>query len=435
MSGIVAIVGRPNVGKSTFFNRLTESREAIVDSVSGVTRDRIYGKSEWSGKEFSVIDTGGYIQGSDDVFEGEIRRQVLLAIEEANVILFVVDAEAGLTGMDEEVAALLRRSPKPILLVANKVDNTMRQTMSAEFYSLGLGDRIYDISAINGSGTGDLLDEVITHLPDDVEEEEFDLPRIAVVGRPNAGKSSFINALTGTERNIVTNVAGTTRDSIDTHYNLFGNEFLLIDTAGIRKKTKVHENLEFYSVMRSIRTIEKSDVCIILLDAERGFESQDLNIFQLAQRNKKGIVILVNKWDLIEKNTDTAKEFKAMIIQRLMPFTDLPIMFISVLNKQRIFQAIEEVMKVHERRKQKITTSKLNEILLPIIENQPPPAHKGKYVKIKYITQLPTQTPSFAFFANLPQYVKEPYKRFLENKLREFFDFKGVPIQIYLRKK
>ncbi|WP_417589317.1 ribosome biogenesis GTPase Der [Owenweeksia hongkongensis] len=434
MANIVAIVGRPNVGKSTLFNRLTKTRTAIVDSVAGVTRDRIYGKFDWVGRDFSVIDTGGYVRGSDDVFEGEIRKQVEIAIEEANIILFLVDTEQGVTGMDQEVAMLLRKSKKPVILVANKVDNSMRQTQSAEFYSLGLGE-IFNISAMNGSGTGELLDEVVKQVPEDVEVEDLDIPKIAIVGRPNAGKSSFINALTGEERNIVTEIAGTTRDSIHTRYNLFGKDFLLVDTAGLRKKTKVHENLEFYSVMRSVRTIENSDVCVLLLDATRGLESQDLSIFSLAEKNKKGIVILVNKWDLVEKETNTAKEYKNKILQRLEPFTDIPIIFVSVLNKQRIFQAVEEAMNVYNRREQRIATSKLNDTMLPIIEGNPPPASKGKYVKIKFVTQLPTRTPSFAFFANLPQYVKEPYKRFIENKLREQFDFTGVPIQVYFRQK
>ncbi len=435
LSGIVAIVGRPNVGKSTLFNRLTEKREAIVDSVAGVTRDRIYGKSEWTGKEFSVIDTGGYIKGSDDVFEGEIRKQVEIAIEEAHVILFVVDAETGITDMDKQVADLLRKSNKEVLLVANKVDNAMRQTMSAEFYSLGLGD-IYNISAINGSGTGELLDDLVEILPaDNKEEADEQLPRIAVIGRPNVGKSSFINALTGKERNIVTDVAGTTRDAINTRYKLFGKDFLLVDTAGLRKKSKVHENLEFYSVMRSVRAIENSDVCVLLIDAERGMESQDQAIFHLAEKNRKGVVILVNKWDLIEKDTHTADKYRKQILQKLAPFTDVPVIFISALNKQRIFQAMEEAMKVYERRKSRIPTSKLNDVMLPIIEGNPPPSNKGKYIKIKFCTQLPSRAPAFAFFANLPQYVKDPYKRFIENKLRENFDLKGVPIQIYLRKK
>jgi GTP-binding protein len=422
------------VGKSTLFNRLTEQRSAIVDSVSGVTRDRIYGKGEWIGRHFSVIDTGGYITGSDDVFEGEIRKQVEIAIDEASVILFVVDAESGTTGMDEEVANMLRRSPKPVLLVANKVDNALRQTMSAEFYGLGLGE-VFNISAVNGSGTGELLDALVEKLPPDQDLQEEDIPKLAIIGRPNAGKSSFINALTGQERNIVTDVAGTTRDAINTRYKLFGNDFLLIDTAGLRKKSRVSENLEFYSVLRSIRAIEDSDVCLLLADAERGFEGQDLSIFSLAEKNRKGVVVLVNKWDLIEKDTHTSKIFKNSILERLEPFTDVPIIFMSATNKQRIFQAIEEAVAVYERRKQRISTSKLNDLMLPIIQNQPPPATKGKHVKIKFCTQLPTQTPAFAFFANLPQYVKDPYKRFLENKLRASFNFKGVPIQIYIRKK
>lgn len=434
VANIVAIVGRPNVGKSTLFNRLTKTRTAIVDSVAGVTRDRIYGKFDWVGRDFSVIDTGGYVRGSDDIFEGEIRKQVEIAIEEANVILFLVDTEEGITGMDQEVAMLLRKAKKPVILVANKVDNSMRQTQSAEFYGLGLGD-IFNISAMNGSGTGELLDEVVRLMPEDVEEEELDIPKIAIIGRPNAGKSSFINALTGEERNIVTDIAGTTRDSIHTRYNLFDKDFLLVDTAGLRKKTKVHENLEFYSVMRSIRAIENADVCVLLLDATRGLESQDLSIFSLAEKNKKGIVILVNKWDLVEKETNTAKEFKNKILKRLEPFTDIPVIFVSVLNKQRIFQAVEEAMNVYNRREQRIATSKLNDIMLPIIEGNPPPASKGKYVKIKFVTQLPTRTPSFAFFANLPQYIREPYRRFIENKLREQFDFSGVPIQVYFRQK
>ncbi len=434
VSNIVAIVGRPNVGKSTLFNRLTEKREAIVDSVSGVTRDRIYGRADWIGREFSVIDTGGYITGSDDIFEGEIRKQVEIAIEEAQVILFVVDAEMGVTSMDKEVASLLRRTKKKVFLVANKVDNAMRQTMSAEFYSLGLGD-MYNISAINGSGTGELLDELVAALPEEKDEEDLDLPRIAVVGRPNVGKSSFINALTGEERNIVTDIAGTTRDAINTRYKLYGKDFLLVDTAGLRKKSKVHENLEFYSVMRSVRAIESADVCLLIIDADRGFEGQDLSIFSLIEKNKKGVVLLVNKWDLIEKDTKTADQFKKYILKKLEPFTDIPVIFISALNKQRIFQAVEEAMRVYERRSSRISTSKLNDIMLPIIESNPPPSIKGKYIKIKFCTQLPTVTPSFAFFANLPQYVKEPYKRFLENKMRDQFDFKGVPIQVYLRKK
>lgn len=434
MASIVAIVGRPNVGKSTLFNRLTESREAIVDSVAGVTRDRLYGKCEWTNREFSVIDTGGYITGSEDVFEAEIRRQVELAIDEANLILFVVDAEEGITGMDEEVAQLLRQSEKPVMLVANKVDNAMRQTMSAEFYGLGLGE-VYNISANNGSGTGELLDDLVKILPKEEPEEELDLPKIAVIGRPNVGKSSFINMITGTDRNIVTDIAGTTRDSINTRYRLYNQDFILVDTAGLRKKARVHENLEFYSVLRSIRAIENSDVCILMLDAERGFEAQDLSIFSLAVKNRKGVVILVNKWDLVEKDTRTAERFRDQILQKLEPFTDVPVIFVSVLQKQRIYKAIEEAVAVYERRKTRISTSKLNDLMLPIIQNQPPPAIKGKYIRIKFCTQLPTRTPAFAFFANLPQYVKDPYRRFIENRLRENFDFTGVPIQIYFRKK
>lgn len=434
MGNIVAIVGRPNVGKSTLFNRLTGQRKAIVDSIAGVTRDRLYGKAEWAGRQFSVIDTGGYIKGSDDVFEGEIRKQVEIAIEEANLILFLVDAEDGITGMDEEVANLLRRTTKKVMLVANKVDNALRQTQSAEFYGLGLGE-IYNISAMNGGGTGDFLDQMVAALPNDQEEEELNIPKIAVVGRPNAGKSSFINAITGVERNIVTDVAGTTRDSINTRYNLYGKDFLLVDTAGLRKKSRVHENLEFYSVLRSVRAIEDADVCLLLIDAERGFEGQDLSIFALAERNKKGIVILVNKWDLVNKDHQTAKKFEDMIRERTAPFSDVPIVFMSVVNKQRIYKAIEEAVNVYNRRQNRLSTSKMNDLMLPIIEATPPPSTKGKMIKIKFCTQLPTAVPSFAFFANLPQYIKDPYKRFLENQLRQHLDLHGVPINIFLRKK
>ena len=434
MGNIVAIVGRPNVGKSTLFNRLTGQRKAIVDSIAGVTRDRLYGKAEWAGRPFSVIDTGGYIVGSDDVFEGEIRKQVEIAIEEANLILFVVDAEDGITGMDEEVANLLRRTTKKVMLVANKVDNALRQTQSAEFYSLGLGE-IHNISAMNGGGTGDFLDQMVEMLPEEKEEEELNIPKIAVIGRPNAGKSSFINAITGIERNIVTDVAGTTRDSINTRYNLFGKDFLLVDTAGLRKKSRVHENLEFYSVLRSVRAIEDDDVCLLLVDAERGFEGQDLAIFSLAERNKKGIVILVNKWDLVSKDHQTAKKFEDMIRERIAPFSDVPIIFMSVMNKQRIYKAVEEAVNVYERRQNRMSTSKLNDLMLPIIQGTPPPATKGKMLKIKFCTQLPTTVPSFAFFANLPQYIKDPYKRFLENQLRQHIDLRGVPINIFIRKK
>ncbi|MGB5363165.1 MAG: ribosome biogenesis GTPase Der, partial [Aureibaculum sp.] len=412
MGNIVAIVGRPNVGKSTFFNRLIQRREAIVDAVSGVTRDRHYGKSEWNGREFTLIDTGGYVVGSDDVFEAEIDKQVKLAIDEADAIIFMVDVESGVTGMDVDVAKLLRRVKKPVLLAVNKVDNSKRNENAVEFYSLGLGD-YYTIASINGSGTGELLDALIEALPEKEEQEESDLPRFAVVGRPNAGKSSFINALIGEERYIVTDIAGTTRDSIDTKYNRFGFEFNLVDTAGIRRKSKVKEDLEFYSVMRSVRAIEHCDVAILVVDATRGFEGQDQNIFWLAAKNKKGIVILVNKWDLVEKDTQTTKQFEAKIRSEIEPFTDVPIIFISVLNKQRIFKAIETAVEVYNNRKNRISTSKLNDTMLDIIKQNPPPGYKGKYVKIKFCTQLPTPTPQFAFFANLPQYVKDPYKRYL----------------------
>ncbi|MEH6537617.1 MAG: ribosome biogenesis GTPase Der [Psychroserpens sp.] len=435
MSNIVAIVGRPNVGKSTFFNRLIQRREAIVDAVSGVTRDRHYGKSDWNGKEFSLIDTGGYVKGSDDVFEAEIDKQVELAIDEADAIIFMVDVESGVTGMDEDVARLLRKVNKPVFLAVNKVDNNKRSEDAVDFYSLGLGE-YFTIASINGSGTGDLLDALVKALPE-IEEavEEDELPRFAVVGRPNAGKSSFINTLIGEDRYIVTDVAGTTRDSIDTKYNRFGFEFNLVDTAGIRRKSKVKEDLEFYSVMRSVRAIEHCDVCLVVLDATRGFDGQVQNIFWLAERNRKGVVILVNKWDLVEKETKTMKEFEKVIRKEIAPFTDVPIVFISVLNKQRIYKAIETAVEVYQNRTKKIKTSKLNEVMLPIIENYPPPAYKGKFVKIKYIMQLPTPQPQFAFFCNLPQYVREPYKRFLENSLREHFNFNGVPVSVYMRKK
>jgi len=433
MGAIVAIVGRPNVGKSTFFNRLIQRREAIVDAVSGVTRDRHYGKSDWNGREFSLIDTGGYVVGSDDIFEKEIDKQVELAIDEADAIIFMVDVESGVTGMDEDVAKLLRRVDKPVFLAINKVDNAQREADAVEFYSLGLGE-YYTLSSINGSGTGELLDALVKILPETAEDDS-DLPRFAVVGRPNAGKSSFINALIGEERYIVTDIAGTTRDSIDTKYNRFGFEFNLVDTAGIRRKAKVKEDLEFYSVMRSVRAIEHADVCILLLDATRGFDGQVQNIFWLAQRNNKGIVILVNKWDLVEKETNTVRDFEKKIKEAMEPFVDVPILFISVLNKQRIFKAIETAVEVYKNRSKKIVTRKLNDVMLPIIENRPPPAYKGKFVKIKFCTQLPTPYPQFAFFCNLPQYVREPYKRFLENKLRENYDFSGVPITVFLRKK
>ena len=436
MSAIVAIVGRPNVGKSTFFNRLIQRREAIVDAVSGVTRDRHYGKSDRNGREFSVIDTGGYVLGSDDVFEKEIDKQVELAIDEADAIIFMVDVETGITGMDEDVAKLLRRVKKPVLLAVNKVDNARRVEESVEFYNLGLGD-FFTIASISGSGTGELLDALVLALPEEVEQKEEEvLPRFAVVGRPNAGKSSFINALIGEDRYIVTDIAGTTRDSIDTRYNRFGFEFNLVDTAGIRRKAKVREDLEFYSVMRSVRAIEHSDVCILILDATRGFDGQVENIFWLAQRNNKGIVILVNKWDLVEdKETNTVKAYTQRIQEAISPFVDVPIIFMSVVTKQRIFKAIETAVEVYENRSRKIPTRKFNEFMLPLIEHYPPPAYKGKYVKIKFCTQLPTPYPQFAFFCNLPQYVREPYKRYLENKIREHYSFSGVPISIFMRKK
>ena len=435
-NSIIAIVGRPNVGKSTLFNRLTQRRDAIVDSVSGVTRDRHYGKSDWNGKEFSVIDTGGYIIGSDDIFEAEIRKQVNLAIEEADIIVFVVDVEEGITPMDAEVAKLLRKVKKPIFTAVNKVDNAMRDADAVEFYNLGLGD-YHTISSINGSGTGELLDAIVEEIPaaEEMDSAQEELPRFAVVGRPNAGKSSFINALIGVERNIVTDIAGTTRDAIDTKYNRFGFDFNLVDTAGIRKKSRVKEDLEFYSVMRAVRTIEHSDVVILLIDATRGFESQDQNIFWLAEKNRKGVIILVNKWDLMDKETNTLRDYEANIREQTAPFSDVPIVFISALTKQRLFKAIETAVEVFQKRKTKIQTSKFNDTMLEIVKNFPPPAIKGKYVKIKYCMQLPTQTPQFVFFCNLPQYVRDPYRRFVENKLREIYDFSGVPITIYFRQK
>jgi len=436
MNNIVAIVGRPNVGKSTFFNRLIQRREAIVDSVSGVTRDRNYGKSEWNGKEFSVIDTGGYIKGSDDVFEAEIRRQVELAIDEADVIVFLVDVEEGITPMDAEVAKLLRKVTKPVVVAVNKVDNSMREKDAVEFYNLGLGE-YFTIAGMSGSGTGELLDAIVDLLPEAVPPDENAevLPRFAVVGRPNAGKSSIINALIGEDRYIVTDIAGTTRDAIDTTYNRFGFTFNLVDTAGIRRKAKVKEDLEFYSVMRSVRAIEHSDICILVIDATRGFEGQDQSIFWLAEKNRKGIVILVNKWDLVEKETMSTRDYERKIREELQPFTDVPILFVSAITKQRLIKALETAVEVFENRKQRIATSKLNETMLPIIENSPPPALKGKYVKIKFCMQLPTPTPQFVFFCNLPQYVKEPYKRFLENKMRDIYNLQGVPIDIYFRQK
>ena len=437
MGNLVAIVARPNVGKSTLFNRLTKSRQAIVNEQAGTTRDRQYGKSEWLGKEFSVVDTGGWVVNSDDVFEEEIRKQVMLAIDEADVILFVVDVMNGVTDLDMEVAEILRRSKTPVLLVANKTDNNDLQYNAAEFYSLGLGDP-YCVSALSGSGTGDLLDLVLSKFKKETPEIlDDDIPRFAVVGRPNAGKSSIINAFIGEDRNIVTEIAGTTRDSIYTRYNKFGFDFYLVDTAGIRKKNKVSEDLEYYSVIRSIRSIENSDVCILMLDATRGIEGQDLNIFSLVQRNQKGLVVVVNKWDLIEdKTAKVMKGYEDAIRDCLAPFTDFPIVFTSALTKQRILKVLELAKEVYQARTTRIPTARLNEELLPLIEAYPPPSNKGKYIKIKYITQLPnTQVPSFVFFANLPQYVKEPYRRFLENKIRERWKLSGTPINIFIRQK
>ncbi|WP_010664190.1 ribosome biogenesis GTPase Der [Marinilabilia salmonicolor] len=434
MGNIVAIVGRPNVGKSTLFNRLTESRQAIVDEASGVTRDRIYGKSEWNGVRFSVVDTGGYAINSEDQFENAIREQVLIAIEEADVIIFVVDVSTGVTDYDEAVAEILRRKAKNVIIAVNKVDNHQQIPEASYFYSMGLSD-LFPISSINGAGTGELLDHLVKILPDKGVEEDMELPRFTVVGRPNAGKSSLINALIGEDRNIVTPLSGTTRDSIFTRYNKYGHDFYLVDTAGIRKKTKVHEDLEFYSVMRAIRAIENSDVCLLMIDATRGFEGQDQKIFSLIERNRKGVVVLVNKWDLIEKDNNTAKEFEEALKSLTAPYTDYPVIFTSATEKKRIFKALEEALAVYENKSRKVSTSKLNEFLLPIIENYPPPANKGKYIKIKYITQLPASVPSFAFFCNLPQYVKEPYKRFVENKLRQKWNFSGVPMNIFFRKK
>ena len=432
---LVAIVGRPNVGKSTLFNRLVGHRQASVDETAGTTRDRHYGKTDWNGKEFSIIDTGGYAVNSDDIFEDDIRRQVMLAIEEADLILFMVEVKTGITDLDMMMADVLRRSGKKVIVVCNKVDNYDLIYQSHEFYSLGLGDP-YCISSMSGSGTGDLMDEILKQLPEDTKAEEFDdLPRITIVGRPNVGKSSLTNALLGQERNIVTNIAGTTRDSIHTRYNKYGMDFYLVDTAGMRKKGKEMEDLEFYSVMRSIRAIENSDVCILMLDAQQGLESQDLNIHNLIVRNRKGCVIVVNKWDLIEKESNTMKEWKEFLEKKLAPFNDIPIIFTSVLNKQRILEVLQQAIRVYNSRKRRIPTSELNDFILPVIEDYPPASTKGKYIRIKYATQLPTPTPQFAFFVNLPQYIKDSYRRYLENKMREQWDFSGVPIQIYFRQK
>nr|WP_320117480.1 ribosome biogenesis GTPase Der [uncultured Marinifilum sp.] len=435
MSNIVAIVGRPNVGKSTLFNRLTGTRQAIVNETAGVTRDRNYGKADWNGQEFSVIDTGGYSFNSEDVFDDEIRKQVLLAIEEADSILFVLDVQHGLTDLDEAVARVLRRTNKKVYLVANKADNSELIFAANEFYSVGIGEFVYPISSVNGSGTGDLLDAVVADFEEKPEEENSDLPRIAFVGRPNVGKSSTVNALIGVERNIVTDVAGTTRDSIHTRFQKFGHDFMMVDTAGVRKKPKVNEDLEFYSVMRSIRTIETADVCVMILDATRGVEAQDLAIFDLIIKNRKGVVIMVNKWDLIEKETNTMKDFEEQIRNRIAPFNDVPIVFTSATEKQRLLNVLESALDVYENRVRKITTSELNKVMQAAIDAFTPPSVKGKFIKIKYVTQLPTLAPTFAFYCNLPQYVKDPYKRYLENQIRKNWQFTGVPIQIFIRKK
>lgn len=434
MANIVAIVGRPNVGKSTFFNRLVEKRSAIMDDTSGVTRDRHYGIAEWNGKQFTTIDTGGYVVGSDDKFEGAIRRQVEIALEEASVIVFMVDCIDGLTGLDKDFANVLRKSKKPVYIAANKADNQERALMANEFYALGFTD-IFPISSTSGSGTGELLDEVVNHFPATAPDTISDIPRIAILGRPNTGKSSFLNVLLGKERSIVTEEAGTTRDAIDSHYTAFGKNFILTDTAGIRKKSRVHDNVEFYSVMRSIQAMQNSDVCIILVDATRGFESQDMNIITLAHKYNKGTLIMVNKWDLIEKDNTTVEKFKKEIREKLGEMDYIPMLFTSVVQKQRIYQVIENAIAISENRTKKIPTSKLNDAMLPEIERYPPPAHKGKYIKIKYVTQLPVKTPTFAFFCNLPQYIKQPYKRYIENKVRHHFDFEGVPLNIFFRKK
>jgi GTP-binding protein len=436
MSNIVAIVGRPNVGKSTLFNRLTESRDAIVKEVSGVTRDRLYGKGEWNGYQFSVIDTGGYATTKEDIFESEIRKQVQIAIEEATVIVFMVDVMTGIGEMDQTVAQLLRKSKKPVLIAANKVDNTDRVGLSSEFYAFGLGE-VFDLSAANGSGTGEILDELVKYFnkEDESVREEDSLPRIAIVGRPNVGKSSMVNALTGQERNIVTDISGTTRDSIHTRYKAFGFDFLLIDTAGIRKKSKVTEDIEYYSVLRSVRTIENADVCMFMIDAAEGIQKQDLSIFYMCEKNSKGVVVLVNKWDLIEKDQNTMVKFEANLREQLAPFNDVPIIFTSAIEKQRIHKALETAMQVFENRTRKIPTHELNEVMLEVIAQTPPPAMKGKYIRIKFVQQLPTHSPSFAFFCNLPQYLTDAYKRFLENRLREHFNFEGVPVRIFFRKK
>ncbi|MBM3187003.1 MAG: ribosome biogenesis GTPase Der [Bacteroidetes bacterium] len=436
MGNIVAIVGRPNVGKSTLFNRLTESRDAIVKEVSGVTRDRIYGKGEWNGYQFSVIDTGGYATTHEDIFEGEIRKQVEIAVQEATIIVFMVDVMTGIVEMDEIVAQLLRKSKKPVLVAANKVDNTDRIGLSSEFYSFGLGD-VFDLSATNGGGTGELLDEMVKYFKKEDESirEEDSLPRIAIVGRPNVGKSSMVNALTGQERNIVTDISGTTRDAIHSRYKAFGFDFLLIDTAGIRKKAKVTEDIEYYSVLRSVRTIENADVCLLMIDASEGIQKQDLSIYYMIEKNSKGVVVIVNKWDLVEKDQNTMIQFEKILREQLAPFNDVPIIFTSTISKQRIHKALEKAMEVHENRVRKIPTHQLNEVMLDIINATPPPAMKGKYIRIKFVQMLPTHAPTFAFYCNLPQYIPDSYKRFLENRLREKFNFEGVPLKLFFRKK
>lgn len=435
MNNLVAIVGRPNVGKSTLFNRLTETRDAIVDPTSGVTRDRKYGRAHWAGHDFTVIDTGGYITNSDDKFEKAIREQVMISIEEADLVLFLVDVSTGITDLDLTVTELLRRSGKPIMLVSNKVDTAVKEIGSVEFYSLGLSEEVFSISANNGYGTGEMLDKLVELLPEIPEEEDNNIPKIAVVGKPNVGKSTFINTLLGEERNIVTDIAGTTRDSVHTRYKAFGFDMEIIDTAGLRKKQKMDDQLEFYSAVRTIKAIDKSDVCLVLLDAQDGMNRQDISIFYQVVNSYRGAVVLVNKWDLVDKDQSTHENFKKALLEKMSPFTDVPIIFTSNVTKQRILQALETALKVYENRKMKIATSKLNDIFLPIIENKPPPAIKGKYVKIKYITQITSQVPTFAFYCNLPQYIKDPYKRFLENQMREHFDFAGVPIRLFFRKK
>ena len=436
MGNVVAIVGRPNVGKSTLFNRLIGARQAIVDDLSGVTRDRIYGQSDWNGKHFTVIDTGGYVKSSDDVFEAAIRNQVEIAIDEADIILFMVDVTTGITNLDEDITRILRRQSKPVIVVVNKVDNSQRQLAAAEFWSLGF-EEMFFVSSISGSGTGDLLDAVDPYLKADEEgeKEEDDIPRIAILGQPNVGKSTLVNALLGKERNLVTDIAGTTRDSIHTEYNKYGKHFYLIDTAGIRKKSRVHENLEFYSVMRAIRALEEADICMLLIDANMGLESQDLNIIHLAVKRHKGVVLLINKWDLLEKETNTARDFEKKIKDKIAPFNDIPILFVSALEKQRIFKAIDAALMVYENRNRRIKTSVLNEILKKALERQKPPSYRGRFIKIKYATQLPTRYPAFAFFCNYPDYIKESYRNFLENQIRKSADFTGVPIAIYFRKK